>query len=163
MRGLDCCSSFWQSEFLWLFIWLMNENGLDPVNSWAGRAVTTRVLVPVLQSWHSSFITSLQHPSRQEWRMCLLFNPISELFCWPWLWLIEIWEDGACGRGRGIQWERLRVLIFHFVLIMFGLPPYLDVCNFVCKTWINPQNASDTKHQEGKKFITKPLIFLYSF
>lgn len=163
MRGLDCYSSFCQSEFLWLFIWLINQNGLNPVNSWARRAVTTRVLAPVLQSRHLSFITSLQHPSKQEWRMFLLFNPISELLCWPWLWLIGIWEDSSGGRGRSIRTEGRFVFIFQSVLTLFGLPPYLDACNFVCKTLIKPQNASDMKQQEGEKFITKILIFLYVF
>lgn len=55
------------------------------------------------------------------------------------------------------------VFIFQSVLTLFGLPPYLGACNFVCKTLIKPQNASDMKQQEGGKFITKILIFLYVF
>lgn len=68
----------------------------------------------------------------------------------------------AVVRGRSMPREGLFVLIFHSISTIFGLPSYLTVCNFVCKTLIKPQNASNMKQQEGKN-ITKILIFLYCF
>lgn len=155
MQGSDWYSSFWNSEFLWLFIWLINQNGFNTVNSWLGRDVTTMVLVPVSESWHLSFITSLQHPSKQEWRMFLLFNPISELFCWLWLWLTGLWEDESGGEGEAYKGK----VYFLSVLTIFGLPPHFEICNLVCKTLTKPQNALATKQKEGESFIAKILLF----
>lgn len=155
MQGSDWYSFFWNSEFLWLFIWLINQNGFNTVNSWLGRDVTAMVLVPVSESWHLSFITSLQHPSKQEWRMFLLFNPISELFCWLWLWRTGLREDESGGEGDAYKGK----VYFLSVVTIFGLPPHFEICNLVCKTLTKPQNALATKQKEGESFIAKILLF----
>lgn len=87
--------------------------------------------------------------------MFLLFNPISELFCWLWLWLTGLWEDESGGEGEAYKGK----VYFLSVLTIFGLPPHFEICNLVCKTLTKPQNALATKQKEGESFIAKILLF----
>lgn len=91
--------------------------------------------------------------------MFLLFNPISELFCWLWLWLTGLREDESGGEGDAYKGK----VYFLSVLTIFGLPPHFEICNLVCKTLTKPQNALATKQKEGESFIAKILLFLCNF